>query len=405
VDGNDDFWKEVEFNVSANADFDGDGLFGINVDIAYGAATSDGLPDADAETWSFLLDKTHQVNKKAAWYNPDIGHDYLYRYNAIFSPAAVPGPELSVSSGWQQDSGNIVVVTPNELYRKRRVEFQLVKNFPFDRYPQVLVQLEYFDLATNWRYQNSGLLDSGARPLVFTFRTQRTAPLDIRYRLTYIHGSSVIETEWATSSDELVLVKDPRPMFTVRVLVGGDRSKIAQIILDFKFEDLENEVFESKSLNITQKNISEPQEWSFPLVDPTRHRYSYSQTLLDSDGNITTTGWVQAEKNTLPVGIVYVKRWDIQPELIGPALIESGLELIKLRMRYTDPANGYTAEKQLIFTQPGRGESWQLELKDAAAREYTYEVVYVLKTGFERTIGPLATSDTFLIISSIPPLQ
>jgi hypothetical protein len=188
------------------------------------------------------------------------------------------------------------------------------------------------------------------------------------------------------------------------VLVGGDRAKISEIILDFEYEDMEHEVFESKSLIITAKNIADPQEWSFPLADPTKHRYSYSQTLLDTDGNIFTTGWVQAEKNTLPVGILYVKRWEVQPELVGPALVENGLEAVKLNLHYKDTANSYAVDKQILFAQPGRGESWPLELKDAAAREYTYEVVYVLTTGFERKIGPITSSDTFLMISSIPPL-
>jgi hypothetical protein len=403
IRGDDDFWKEVEFNVAANADFDGDGLFGINVDVAYGANGDGAAPGPEDVSWSFMLDKASPVIKKAAWYDPAAGHSYQYRYNAIFAPAAVPGPQTAVSSGWRHDDGNLIVITPTELYRKRRVEFQLTKNFPFEQYPQVHVQLRYEDPKTGWTHEDAGLLDASSRSALMLFRAFRDAPADVSYRLTYLHGSGEIVTDWRSTADDLVLVKDPRQMFTVRVLVGGDRTKIAQIILDFDYSDPDNQVFESKTLIITQKNIADPQEWSFPLADPQKHRYSYAQTLLDTDGNIITTGWVQSEKNTLPVGILYVKRWEIQPELVGPPLLDNGLELIKLNLRYADAANAYSADKQLVFTQAGRGESWQLDLKDAAAREYTYEVIYVLKTGFERKVGPVAASDTFLIISSVPP--
>ena len=37
VNGADDFWRTVDFNVAANADFAGDGLFGVSVDVTYGA--------------------------------------------------------------------------------------------------------------------------------------------------------------------------------------------------------------------------------------------------------------------------------------------------------------------------------------------------------------------------------
>jgi hypothetical protein len=238
---------------------------------------------------------------------------------------------------------------------------------------------------------------------VFTFRTARDASSDVEYRLTYLQGSGRVETPWHTSADELILVTDPRQLFTVHVLIGGDRSKISQLILDFRYEDPDNDVRESKTLIITQGNINDAHEWAFPVADPAKHRYSYSQTLLDADGGITATGWVQSEKSTLPVGVLYAKRWEVQPELIGPALDENGLEAVKLNLRYRDDEHGYTADKQLVFAQPGRGETWQLQLMDASHREYTYEAIYVLRTGFERKVGPLASNDTFLMVSSVPP--
>ncbi|HSF43242.1 MAG TPA: hypothetical protein VLT87_25805 [Thermoanaerobaculia bacterium] len=400
VNGADEFWKEVEFSISANADFDGDGLFGVNVDVSYGA---DDPEDASASTWSFLLDKARPLVKKAAWFDPDVGHQYHYRYGVVFAPGAVPGPDAPLKSGWRKDSGNIVVVTPGELYRKRRVEVQISQPFPQELYPQIHAQIRYVDPQTGWRHEDGGLLDAKEPRKVFTFRTRRDAPADVEYRFTYLRAGGVIETPWRTSAAELVLVPDPRPVTKVHVLVAGDRSKIQELIVDFRYEDFDNGVFESGMLRINSTNINDAHTWAFAPADPKKKRYSYSQTLLDTDGNIITTGWVQAEKNTLPVGVLYVKRWDVQPELVGPPLSDNGVESVKLSLRYRDDANNHSAEKQILFSQPGPGEVWQLQLKDASVRSYTYQIAYVLSTGFERKVGPLSSSDTFLMISSVPP--
>ena len=400
VNGADDFWKEVEFSVSANADFNTDGLASVGVDVAYGGAIP---PGANDTLWSFLLDKSHLAAQRSAWYDPKVGHTYQYRYDAIFAPNAVPGPELSASSGWRPQDGSVLVISPEELYLNRRVEFQFVKNFPVDQYPQVQVHLSYSDPASGWSHEDSGLIDSSKPSWVANFRSHRAATQEVRYRFSYQHSAGPVETDWQATSGELVLVQDPRHPFRVRILVAGDRSKIEDLLLDFRYEDPAHEIVETGSVRYNQKNINDPQEWDIPLADQSKHVYSYNQTLVDTDGNVITTGWVQDDRNTLPVGVIYAKRWDVQPQVVGATFDQNGLDTIKLSLHYHDDANNYSADKDMLFSQPGKGESWPLQLKDPSVRQYTYNLTYVLQTGFERSLGPLTSSDTFLIISSVPP--
>jgi hypothetical protein len=35
-------------------------------------------------------------------------------------------------------------------------------------------------------------------------------------------------------------------------------------------------------------------------------------------------------------------------------------------------------------------------------RDYTYDLTYVQQNGFERRMGPISGSDTFLVLSSVP---
>jgi len=201
-----------------------------------------------------------------------------------------------------------------------------------------------------------------------------------------------------------VLVQDPVPsQLLVRLVVAGDRTKIANLIVDFKYDDDANEVHENSSVVMDSTTLSKPQQWTVQLANPTKRRYSYNQTLIDTDGNLSQTGWIEDERTTLPVGTVYARLMEVQPQLIGPALGAQQIESIVLHLRYADEANGVSADKQIVFAQPGKGESWSVQLKDASARDYSYEVVYVLNSGFERRIGPISSRDTFLIISSTLP--
>jgi hypothetical protein len=402
VDGDDDFWRQAQLSILADANFDGDGISTVAIDVAYGAAVP---PGPDDRVWSFLADKGHTLFEKASWFDPAVGNRWQYRYDARFSSSAVPGPEVGVESGWRQASGTALVVSPAELYAKRRLEFDLGKGFPADQYPTVQVDIRYVDPDTNWTYDTSGLLDAAHPTLVFIFRTRRDAPRDVQYRFTYTHGSGPVVTDWRTTAADLVLVDDPRPnIFTVRVVVAGDRSKIEDLLLDFQYQDEEHGIFETGSLRYDQKTINDPQQWSVPLADPNRHRYSYSQTLVTTDGEVLSTGWVQDDRRTLPVGEIYARRWEVQPELVGPAFADDGLAQVKLALHYRDDGNGVALDKQMTFGGPGKGDVWELQLKDPSMRQYAYEVTYVLSTGFERKLTG-NSSDTFLVLSSVPPAE
>ncbi|MEM8808940.1 MAG: hypothetical protein AAGF01_23220, partial [Cyanobacteria bacterium P01_G01_bin.38] len=404
VDGKDALWEEVNFEISANADFEQDGIRGISVDIYYGLPLAEN-PEELPTTWSFLLDPQQPRTTRAAWYNPEVGHQFSYRYTVHFAPDALPGPESTLTSGWRQHDSHVLVITPAELYQKREVEAQLVRGFPSEFYPQVHVHLRYEDPETGWTHEDSELLDPEQTRLPLAFRSRREADAEVDYRFTYIRSDGeTVETAWQTTASDLVLVKDPLPEdLAVRVVVAGDRSQILNLIVDFKYEDIENQVFESGSIVLDPDNINLPQQWSIPLKDPEQRRYWYSQTLVDINGNVMQTGWVQEEKTTLLVGPIYVKQMEVQPELVGPPLSASGVDRIKLNLHYADLDNDYQSDQQMVFSAPGKGQIWRLQLQDAHRRDYLYEVVYVMETGFERKVGPLMSRDTFLVVSSIPP--
>ena len=109
-------------------------------------------------------------------------------------------------------------------------------------------------------------------------------------------------------------------------------------------------------------------------------------------------------KLKLPVfGPLFAKKWEIHPTLVGPPLSQNGLDKISVSLHYADDANSYTADKLVVFTTPGDGPSWPLDLRDPSLREYSYTVVYENTSGFDTTLGPITTTDTFLVIPSTSP--
>lgn len=325
VNGADDFWKTVNFDVAANADFDTDGLFGVSVDVAYGADSHPGPSGEPQVTWAALLNKENPRMKKSSWFDPKAGRQYAYRYKPFFTPGAIPGPSQELKSGWRTDAGNVLVVTPGELYQKRRVELQLAKNFPADLFPQAQVEIRYTDTATAWTFHDSAVVDPTNPRAVFNFRIPRAASPTVSYRFLFSQASGSTQTDWQTTDSDLVLITDPRHnLFRVNILVAGDRSKIQELMLNFRYDDPVDGHVETNFLRLTKANINDPHEWVFAPTDPKQHRYSYSQILMDTDGNIVETGQVQEEKNALPVGVIYAKRWEIRPEIVGPAFSENG---------------------------------------------------------------------------------
>ena len=405
VSGLDDQWRSLDFTLTAVADFGPQALQKVDVFVWYGTSP-DGGPPAGADVWSATLDAQHDVVTRTAWYRPEAGTAFLYRYEAVFSSGAVVGPGVVLDSGWRKGEGARLTVIPGELYGERILDFQTVL-LPADLFPAVLVALRYQDPDAGWVHTDSGLLQAGTGPsaVSFTFRTRSTAPQAVGYQLTYLQpGGDPVVTEWTDTMQRLVAVGDPRRnLVHVKILVAGDVSKIRRLLVEFAYDDPDNGVHEEGSLDLDSTQLTQSHEWIFHRIDPAARRYRYLQTLVDVDGVITSTGWVEEDSTALRVGVLYALRWTIRPQLIGPPLSDNNLAAVKVHLRYRDDAHQYIVEQDIALDAPGEGPSWQLELRDAGLRQYEYTVTYVTNTGVERRVGPRTGEDTFLTITSVPP--
>ena len=202
VNGKDALWEEVPFEVSVNADFEADGIFSIGTDIFYGLP-AESPTDEPPSSWSFLFDKGNTRAKRRAWYNPAVGQKFRYRYTVHFAPNGTPGADLVLTSGWKDHDSHAVVISPSELYRNRRVEAQVVKGFPFDRYSEVHVHLRYKDPLTGWVHEDSELLHKDNPRLVLSFRTRRNSSPEVDYRFTFLRTNG---EHWKSAGRRLPVI-------------------------------------------------------------------------------------------------------------------------------------------------------------------------------------------------------
>src|SRR5690606_41233133 len=91
------------------------------------------------------------------------------------------------------------------------------------------------------------------------FRVPAGATRLLQHEETYMGASGEnIEPapdEWAVTTGDTLIVTNPLDELVVNLAIGGDRSKIADLIVDLKYEDPENGIIESKSFFINQTNM------------------------------------------------------------------------------------------------------------------------------------------------------
>jgi len=195
-------------------------------------------------------------------------------------------------------------------------------------------------------------------------------------------------------------IPDPHDdKMTVRAIVAGDRANIANLIVDFEYEDPEAGIHETGTLQFDSENLSKPQSWEVHLADPTKRRYRYRMTLVSVSGEFMATGWISTDAPTLPVGEVYVRRLTVEV-LTGE--FDTGIESVEVKLVYDDTDGGIHEERVLSLGANARAE-WQVEMQDAAKREYQATITWVREDGFNQKVGPTDYNKTLLVVPSGPP--
>ncbi|MBX7080029.1 MAG: hypothetical protein K1X88_12615 [Nannocystaceae bacterium] len=398
VDGADDLWRNLPFQVTAAAAWEQDGIVGIAVSVEY-----DEGPGGPTHDWNVLLTKDAPQATKREWMDRRGGNGFRYKYTVSFQDDAVPGPRSSVNSGeaWTDHDGTVLLIHPRDLYDTLALEVAVIPGFPFDRYPAVQAVLRYRTDDGSFEHFEDGVLSATKTSLSTRFRVDKGVPGAKELRLIYIGTDGRrTETPWMPMVQDQWVVEDPQGnKFPVRAVVAGDRKNIANLIVDLEYVDLENGVQENGMLQFDPQNIAVPQTWTFHLVDPTRRRYRYRMTLVTTAGEFVQTGWITTDAPTLPVGEVYVRRLTVQ---LATGELVAGCEGVDVTLAYDDDEHAVHQTQTFRLGRNANAE-WTVQLQDASRRSYQVTTTWIMADGFNPKVGPTSRSETFLAIPAAPP--
>jgi len=395
VDGSDDVWRTLPFQIMAAAAWDADGIAGLTVDVSYNALSS-----AHAGV-SVFLDKAHDKVVHRDWADRT-GQDFRYKYEIVFRDGGVAGPRQKVDSGdeWLSQQGTILVINPRDLYELVQLEVATTNDFPFDRWPAVQAAIRYRTDDGSFEHYDDGVLKSDNRKVTSKFRIDKGVPGSREVQLTFVGKSGErIDRPWMPMQDQYI-VTDPRPRkLNVRAVVSGDRQNIANLLVDLEYSDEENGIFESGQLAFDADNMTKPLAWSVNLADPAKQRYRYRMTLVTKNGDFLQTAWISTDSPTLAVGEMYVRLLTVD---IVTGTLDSGVEAVEVAVVYDD-VPGNVHDEQKFTLGPKSRSQWQVKLKDAAHRSYKMTTTWIKPDGFNPRVGPVTSSETYVVVPGAPP--
>jgi hypothetical protein len=393
IEGTDQLWSILPFDVSAAAAWEADGIDSVIVECEYDDAVA-GMPRGFVAN---LTKDTSRVQKRD-WLRHTEGRQLRYRYEVVFSDGTLRGPpKLTTGDNWLEHTGTALVVHPRELFEVVELGAEIIPTFPFDRWPAVQVMMRSRALDGSYAYSDDGTLNKNTPAFKLRYRTTPGISELREVRLTWFGADGRrVDGPWELLEGDTRIVEDPHaPTLTVRAVVAGDRASIANLLVDLEYEDSGADIFTSSTFAFDAENIAKPQTWTVHLADPSRRRYRYRMTLVTKSGDFVQTGWIGTDSPTLPVGEAYVRTLSVDLET---AELGADVDAIEVTLAYEE------LDARKTFVLGSRAEArWELKLADASRRSYTYSICWRMTDGFDVRTPFSSSSATFLAIPGEPP--
>jgi hypothetical protein len=138
-------------------------------------------------------------------------------------------------------------------------------------------------------------------------------------------------------------------------------------------------------------------DWSFPVIDPDGGEVTYSATVSYKDGTSQEIPKTVAKSDTILLPPIVEAFLEVQ---LVPDLVDwEQVRLARVAMSYEDPDQAITENKDFIFSPTKHDiETWRVELKNKELDDYTYEAMYFLTGGLQKSVGPKLTDSRTLIL-------
>lgn len=382
----DDAWF-VKRKVKAHAlvDFDNDKVESVNVTLTYdGEPRTIRLTKAEPEAvreWNSVLSGNAMVRRV----------DYEYRV-AFRGVDSADRPGVLVARGRFTDGDEFEVSPRGEgLYFIDDIQIG-GGLLPWDRYPQVSVEVRYNDQPNRIRLAETFLLTKDKPEATWKrFRLNPDATrYDVRVAFLALDHADVL-VDWRSTDQERLIIRDPHPLKrSVQLAPAVNWQVIAMIFVELRYYDEANGVDEQRTLtffNTPEDRV--PKAFTINLVDSNYRLVSYLATFILNDNRTITV------PHSMTAGSTIILRADMAGHRIvklAPPNVDfgaRGILRIEAELAYSDPDAGLSFRDRFTFTNPREARLFEFDYVSAENASYSCRVTLMLSNGLvlERDLG------------------
>ncbi len=385
VDLDDPFFKQLNLNIMANADFQNMPIHSIEVHVDYHQGNTHTIDD-------IRLTNSNDVGKFATYIeNNQWKYKYHYQVNYKGSDRVFKSPEietddksLTINVG---DVGYLVIdVQPGDLN--------------FDQVEEAQVTLQYEDSSNNVPLlEESFTLDKDHREHKFAQLIFVPVGNPYKYRVKYfMKDGKEFSVDWQEGRASQLYINDPfSANKTVSVRAIGDlQSDIGTIFIDLKYVDDTNKYNQTSSVALSKANPFF--DWSFPVIDENTGSVTYSGSIQYQDGKVEDIKETETTKGTIMVGKARDENEFLQVQVVPDLLDFTQIKLVQLALHYVDEGNGVDVRKDLVIKSTATVPPWVVRLQDKTKKNYEWEATYFMTDGTKRHTNPATTGETTLVL-------
>lgn len=345
----DPFFKVLEVAVSTTGDFERIDLQKVVVDLQYG-----GTVDQPKVTGAVELEPGDLADKFfTAFLDPD---DASYRYRLRYSfgqSDAVAAQRHSYQTPWRTTTSRALVVHPPDDVSMLRVRVE-PGPVDWDLVERIETRLSYDDEANGFHTDRTFLLGAASQPADWVVRLSDPSLRSYTVQnVWYMKDHSELAGEPYVEDTPHLFVKDPFDhRLEIRVRPEVDPATVRRIHVEIEYSDPRNDHQVTKSIDLEGPDFM-PQTVMVPVMDPRRREYTYSVTLIKTDGRAENhePKVTDQEAITVTEGGIYL---DVRVVLLGD-LAAAGLDAVQVDLK-AEPLDGDRERVEEHLFLPG-GES------------------------------------------------
>jgi hypothetical protein len=372
VDADDPWFKRRKVRVISRADFEKDPVRSMTATMTYGDVTK-----------TVLLEQT-KPEESVEW--PSTVRDgrmlepVSLKFEVNLKPADAGERPNRLVSDVTEVLGEAEELNPRDLFSLEPIPILTLPNFPFDRYPQVDVQLRYDD-PDNQIHQDDIVRvtkdqPNGAWQRFLVGRPAGPIMAKIIYRAADHRDR---ETPFEPLTRPQVDIPDPFPQrLKVNIVAALNFNEVDRAFVDLEYNDPENRIRVEDSIEIAQSQPARP--FLVDRLNPMLNRVRYRISILMKDSTLFEGPWSTTLSN----------RIFVRPDLRGhravtlraPADFEAkGLERITVEARSKDEIAGLSFEDRFDLTAAGATAVFEFDFVDPASDAYELKIKRLFRNG------------------------